>query len=91
MKVCIIGDGIVSLTLAKALTNEGIYVDVYSNKNLKIINKSRTLGISKANVNFYNNNILNIQKLLWKVNKIEIYRNLIFFNFCFFHKCIYTQ
>ena len=73
MKVCIIGDGIVSLTLAKALTNEGIYVDVYSNKNLKIINKSRTLGISKANVNFYNNNILNIQKLLWKVNKIEIY------------------
>tara|TARA_B100001564_G_scaffold324986_1_gene306188 strand:+ start:449 stop:1513 length:1065 start_codon:yes stop_codon:yes gene_type:complete len=73
MKVCIIGDGIVSLTLANALTKEGIFVDVYSNKKIKNINKSRTLGISKDNINFFNNNILNIQNLLWRINKIEIY------------------
>ncbi len=73
MKVCIIGDGIVSLTLANALTKEGIYVEVYSNKKIKMINKSRTLGISKDNLNFFNKNIINIQKLVWKISKIEIY------------------
>ena len=32
MRVCIIGDGLSSLTLAKALINENIYVDVFGPK-----------------------------------------------------------
>ena len=52
MNVCIIGSGLVSLTLAKALVNQGIYVDFFSNQNETEINKSRTIGISKANVDF---------------------------------------
>ena len=72
MKVCILGGGLSSLTLAKALVNLEVYVDIFSNKNHKQ-NKSRTLGISKTNINFFNNNILNINKLLWDINKIEIY------------------
>ena len=32
MKVCIIGDGLVSLTLAKALVNKDICVDVFYNQ-----------------------------------------------------------
>ena len=35
MKVCIIGSGLISLTLAKILVNQGIYVDLFS-KNKKI-------------------------------------------------------
>ncbi len=73
MNVCIIGGGIVSLTLAKALVNEGIYVDFFSNQKFNQIDKSRTLGISKANVDFFNENILDIKKLLWNIDKIEIY------------------
>ena len=73
MNVCIVGDGLVSLTLAKALVNEGIYVDIFSNQKTSKINKSRTLGISKFNVDYINENILQIKKLLWKINKIEIY------------------
>ncbi len=72
MKVCIIGGGLTSLTLAKALINIDVYVDVCSDEKHKQ-NKSRTLGISKSNVDFFNNNISNIEKFLWKIYKIEIY------------------
>ena len=76
MKVCILGDGLTSLTFAKALVNKGIVVDIFSNKNNKnrnIIDKIRTIGISKSNIEFLNKNILNIEKFLWDINKIEIY------------------
>ena len=35
MKVCILGDGLTSLSLAKALVNKGIYTDVYLTQNYK--------------------------------------------------------
>ena len=73
MKVCVIGSGLTSLTLAKTLVNQGIYVDVFSNFKTKKLDKSRTLSISKSNIDFYNSNVLNIERLLWKINKIEIY------------------
>ena len=74
MKVCILGDGLTSLALAKAFVNRGIVVDILSNninKNKK--DKIRTIGISKSNIEFLNKNILNIEKLLWDINKIDIY------------------
>ncbi len=73
MKVCILGDGLTSLTLAQAIVNLGINVDVVYQKKIKKYNKSRTLGISENNVKFYNENILKIQKILWEIKKIEIY------------------
>ncbi len=73
MKVCIIGDNLVSLTLAKALVNRGIFVEVINSNKKKNYNKNRTLGISKSNVDYFNNNIINIEKILWPVNKIEIF------------------
>ncbi len=75
MKVCIIGNGLTSLTLAKTLVNLGIYVDVISNienKN-KNKNKNRTIGISKSNVEFFNQKVFNINKYLWNINKIEVF------------------
>tara|TARA_Y100000741_G_scaffold328317_1_gene281469 strand:- start:557 stop:1630 length:1074 start_codon:yes stop_codon:yes gene_type:complete len=73
MKVCIIGDGLTSLALAKALINKDIYTDVFFSKNNKKKDKSRTLGISRSNIEFFKNKITNIEKLLWDINKIEIY------------------
>ena len=73
MRVGIIGDGISSLTLAKALINENIYVDIFTTKKNNIINKSRTIGISKSNIEYFNSNILNIDKLIWKIKHIEIF------------------
>ena len=73
MRVCILGHGLSSLTLAKALVNQNIYVEIISNKKNQKKGLSRTLGISKSNINFFNKNIINIEKLLWKLKKIEIY------------------
>ena len=73
MRVCLLGAGLSSLTLAKALVNQKIYVDVYSQKKINSQNKSRTIGISKSNIEFFNNSIINVDKISWKLNKIEIF------------------
>ena len=73
MKVCILGNGLTSLALAKTLVNHEINVDIFCNKKIKKYSKNQTIGISKSNVDFFNKNILNINKLLWDINKIEIY------------------
>ena len=73
MKVCILGNGLSSLTLAKALVNQNIYVELITQKKNLKIDQSRTLGISKSNTDFFKKNIINIEKLLWKLKRIEIY------------------
>jgi 2-octaprenyl-6-methoxyphenol hydroxylase len=73
MTVCILGNSLTALTLAKALVNCEIDVDLISNKKNYKINDSRTIGISKNNVDFFNNNIINIKKLIWNIKTIEIY------------------
>jgi 2-octaprenyl-6-methoxyphenol hydroxylase len=73
MKVCILGNGLSSLTLAMALVNQNIYVDILSQKKDLKLYRSRTLGISKTNIDYINDNIINIEKYLWKLKKIEIY------------------
>ena len=73
MKVCVLGSGLSALALAKALVNLNISVNLVDFKKNYKINKFRTIGISKSNVNYFNKNIINIEKIIWKLNKIEIY------------------
>ena len=73
MRVCILGNNLTSLVLAKALTNNNVNVDHLISKKSFKPNLSRTIGISKSNIKFINENIIDIKKLLWKLNKIEIY------------------
>ena len=54
MRVCILGSGLTALTLANALVTRNIFVDiVFDNKNYKI-NRSRTIGVSKTNFEYFN-------------------------------------
>ena len=73
MKVCIIGSGLTSLSLAKSLVNLGLKVDLFSNNHHNIYDKLQTIGISKSNIDFFNKKILNIDHLLWGINRIEIF------------------
>ena len=70
MRVCIIGSGLTALTLAKALVNQKIFVDIVANNSKYKINYSRTIGISKTNYDYFNKNIINIKKIIWKLKKI---------------------
>ncbi len=73
MTVCILGNGLTALTLAKALVNYEIDVDVFYNKKNHKISDSRTIGIAKNNIDFINKKIINIKKIIWKLKRIEIF------------------
>ena len=73
MKVCIIGNNLTGLALAKALIKKEIFVDIfYKNKKINI-DKTRTIGLTKSNIDYFNKNISNINKILWPIKKINIY------------------
>ena len=77
-KICIIGDGLSSLILAKALCDLNIHIDVIRRK---IINKknyqNRSLALSNSNLEF----LLNLgvfkkkRDSVWKINEIKLYDN----------------
>jgi len=73
MTVCILGNNLTALTLAKALINHEIDVDLLYNKKINKISDTRTIGIAKNNIDFFNSNIINIKKLSWKLKRIEIF------------------
>ena len=73
MKVCILGNGLASLSLANMFVKKSIYVDFLSdNKSIDYPN-SRTIGITKKNYEFFNKKISYIEKISWKLNNIEVY------------------
>jgi 2-octaprenyl-6-methoxyphenol hydroxylase len=73
MKVCIIGDGLVSLTLANVLIQKELKVDIISSKKNNKYDKSRTLGISKSNIDYFNKKIMNVEKISWEIKNIKIF------------------
>ena len=73
MKVCLIGNSLTTLSLGKNLVNKGIKVFNYSIKNKNKIN-TRTIGITRDNLQFFNKEILNIKKkMIWDIKKIDVY------------------
>ena len=74
MNICIIGDGLSSLTLAKNLINKKINVSLYYKNIKRKKSPSRTIGVSNNNLNFFNSNILQLKKnMAWGVKEIEIF------------------
>ena len=73
MKVSILGDNLTSLALAKALVKKEIFVDLFYDKKNTKIDTTRTIGISKSNIDFFNREITNIKKMLWSIKKIKIF------------------
>ena len=72
MKICIIGDGLVSLTLANVLIQKEISVDIFSKRKNDKYHKTRTLGISKSNIDYFNKEIIDIKKISWEIKNIKI-------------------
>ena len=74
MNICIIGDGLTSLTLAKNLINKKINVHIYWKKKISKFSPTRTIGISKSNLKYFEKEILTIpKKNKWIIKEIEIY------------------
>tara|TARA_Y100000590_G_scaffold458641_1_gene613775 strand:- start:833 stop:1924 length:1092 start_codon:yes stop_codon:yes gene_type:complete len=76
MKICLIGNSLSNLVLAKILLNKKIKVDLFY-KNLNKVEKiARTIGISKDNIDYFNNNIFNLKKISWCIYKIKIFNEI---------------
>ena len=74
MNICIIGGGLTSLSLAKNLINKKINVHFYHKKKIDNLSSSRTIGISKNNLEFFRKEIQKIpRKNVWEIKKIKIY------------------
>ncbi len=74
MNICLIGDGLVSIALAKALINNDFKVFMYFERVHKIQSLNRTIGISSSNMKFFQKEIVKIKRnLIWDIKDIEIY------------------
>jgi len=73
MKICILGDGLTSLVLAKILLNKKISVDILHEDKAINYSNSRTFGITKKNYDFFDDEILCLKKISWKLDNIEVY------------------
>ncbi len=73
MNICLIGNGISTLLLANAIANRNVKVSIYGDDQPKKKLFTRTLGISKNNINFLLNEKINIKRKSWPINKIKIF------------------
>jgi len=74
MNICLIGNGLTSLVLAKVLITKNLSVSLFFESKKSDNLKSRTIGISKKNYDYFVNNIINIKKISWPIKNIEIYK-----------------
>ena len=74
MNICIVGNNLTSLIVSKILINNGAKIDFLSSRFNKYHLSYRTIGISKSNIDFINNEICSLKDLKFKkINKIKIY------------------
>lgn len=74
MNICLVGNSLTGLVLAKSLINKKVKVTMYHKKEQHTGDGTRTIGISSNNIKFIQKEIININKaILWDINQIEIY------------------
>ena len=73
MNVALIGNNLANLVLSKILIKMGIKVCLYYYKNNFKIPPTRTIAISKSNVDFLKEIGLDPSKFSWSVKNIKIY------------------
>jgi 2-octaprenyl-6-methoxyphenol hydroxylase len=74
-KICIIGDGLTSLTTALILSRENVSIDLYSSSNKKNkVSDNRTTAISESSYQYLKNNLnLKSSNNFWPCKKINLF------------------
>ena len=76
MNICLIGYGIPCLILANVLINKNIKISIFDEYKSKNKFNTRTLGITKDNIDFLKQEKINIEKNAWTINNIKIFNDL---------------
>ena len=77
MNICLIGNSLTNLVLAKVLESKNIRVTILFESEKTHNYNSRSLAISKKNYDYINTGIVNIKKICWPINNIEIFKEKI--------------
>ncbi len=73
MKICLIGYGIPCLILANILGNRNIEVSINKERINKKKITTKTIGITKKNIDFLGNEKINLENYSWYINNIKIF------------------
>ncbi len=76
MNICLIGFGIPSLILANILAKKNIKISIFDERKTKNKFSNRTIGITKNNIDFLENEKIIIKNNAWKINNIKIFNEL---------------
>ena len=69
MNICLIGFGIPSLILANILAKKNIKISIFDEGKTKNNSSSRTIGITKNNIDYLKKEKIIIRNKAWKMNK----------------------
>ena len=75
MNICLIGNNLSNLVLAKSLLDKKMNVDLYYKREIMVTKNTRTIGISESNINFINYSIFNLEKISWPINEIKVFND----------------
>ena len=75
MNICLIGNNLSNLVLAKSLLDKKMNVDLYYKPEIMVTKNTRTIGISESNLNFINYSISNLEKISWPINEIKVFND----------------
>ena len=73
MNICLIGFGIPSLILANILAKKNIKISIFDEGKTKNNFSSRTIGITKNNIDYLEKEKIIIRNSAWKINNIKIF------------------
>jgi len=77
MNICLIGHGIPCLILANILINKNIKISIFDEVESKKKFETRTLGITKKNINYLKKEKIILENNAWFINNIKIFNDSI--------------
>ena len=76
MNICLLGNNLSNLVLAKNLLDREIKVDLYYKPTTEKSKTTRTIGISENNIIFFKKNKFNLENISWKINNIKVFNEI---------------
>ena len=76
MKICLIGYSVPCLLLANILSNKNIKISIFKENYYQSKFNTRTIGITKKNIDFLTKEKIFVEKLAWPIKNIKIFNDL---------------
>ena len=76
MKICLIGYSVPCLLLANILSNKNIKISIFKENYYQSKFNTRTIGITKKNIDFLTKEKIFVEKFAWPIKNIKIFNDL---------------